>query len=77
MVKNNVKYIKFKNCSRKIKNKITINDLRRLWKCSSAKKKENQKPDESYTKKYQKHAACSYSYKLVYTDDKFKNFKSY
>ena len=40
-------------------------------------KKENQKPDESYTKKYQKHAACSYSYKLVYTDDKFKNFKSY
>ena len=28
-------------------------------------KNEKQKPDESYTKKYQKHAACSYSYKLL------------
>ena len=36
-----------------------------------------QNPIESYTKKYQKHIACSYGYKLVCVDDKFsKNFKS-
>ena len=34
--------------------------------------------NESYTNKYQKHIACSYSYKLVCVDDKFsKSFKSY
>ena len=38
-------------------------------------KKRNPK---SYTKKYQKHIACSYGYKLVRVDDKFsKSFKSY
>ena len=37
-----------------------------------------QNPNESYTKKYQKHVACSYSYKLVCVDDKFsKPSKSY
>ena len=37
-----------------------------------------QNPNESYTKKYQKHVACSYGYKLVCVDDKFsKPFKSY
>ena len=37
-----------------------------------------QNPNESYTKKYQKHVACSYGYKLVRVDDKFsKPFKSY
>ena len=35
-------------------------------------------PTESYTKKYQKHTACSYGYKLVCVDDKFsKAFKPY
>ena len=35
-------------------------------------------PNESYTKKYQKHVACNYGYKLVCTDDKFsKPFKLY
>ena len=40
----------------------------------------NGKPntDESYTKKYLKHFACSYDYKLIYAIDKFtKSFKSY
>ena len=37
-----------------------------------------QNPTESYTNKYQKYAACSYAYKLVYVDDKLsKPFKSY
>ena len=37
-----------------------------------------QNPIESYTKKYQKHIACSYGYKLVCVDDKLcKPFKSY
>ena len=29
----------------------------------------NQNPEESYTNKYQKHAACSYDYKLVCVHD--------
>ena len=34
--------------------------------------------NESYTNKYQKDVACSYGYKLLYVDDKFrKPFKSY
>ena len=34
-------------------------------------------PDESYTRKYQKHVDCSYGYKLMCADDKFsKPFKS-
>ena len=36
-----------------------------------------QKQGESYTSKYQKHAACSYTYKLVYTDDKFRPLLSH
>ena len=36
-----------------------------------------QNPNESYTNKYQKHVASSYSYKLVPVDDKFsKSSKS-
>lgn len=32
----------------------------------------------SYTHKYQKNVACSYGYKIVCVDDKFrKSFKSY
>ena len=37
-----------------------------------------QNPEEPYANKYQKHIACSYSYKLVCGDDKFsKSFKTY
>ena len=39
---------------------------------------EKKNSNESYTNKYQKHVACSYSYKLVCVDDKFsKPSKSY
>ena len=39
---------------------------------------QKQNPDESYASKYQKHVVCSYGYKLVCVDDKFrKSFKSY
>ena len=39
---------------------------------------ENPNPNESYTKKFQKHVAYSYGYKLGCVDDKFiKPFKSY
>ena len=37
-----------------------------------------QNPNDFYTNKYQKHVACSYSYKLVCVNDTFsKPFKSY
>ena len=37
-----------------------------------------QNPEKIYTKKYQKHIACSYGYKFVCVDDKFsKPFKTY
>ena len=38
----------------------------------------NQKQNESFTNKHQKHYACICGYKLVFLDDKFsKPFKSY
>ena len=37
-----------------------------------------QNPEESYTKKYKKHVACSYGYKLACADNKFsKPLKTY
>ena len=33
--------------------------------------------EETYKKNYQKKIACSYGYKLVIVDDKFKPFKTY
>ena len=40
--------------------------------------KQKQNPTESYTKKYQKHVACSHGYTLVCVDYQFSNpFKSY
>ena len=37
-----------------------------------------QTPNESFSKKYQKHVACKYGHKLAYADDKFsKPYKSY
>ena len=37
-----------------------------------------QNPEESYTKKYQKHIACSYGYKLICVDNTFSQpFRTY
>ena len=39
---------------------------------------EKQNSEKSYIKKYQKHIACSYGYKLLCVDDKFRKlFKTY
>ena len=39
---------------------------------------ENENPNESYTRKYQKHVACSYGYKLLCVKEKFSEaFNSY
>ena len=57
-------FVKFKNYERKINSPFII----------YADFESNQ----SYTSKYQKHAACSYGYKLVCVDDKFSEpFKTY
>ena len=68
---------KFRNYERKIKLPfmIYINFERILVPKNNGK----QNPEESYTNKYKKHIACSYSddYKLVCADDKFsKHFKT-
>ena len=67
-------YGKFKNYERNIKlSFIVYADFE-----STIVPEDNgkQNPEESYTKKYQKHIACSYGYKLVCVDDKFsKPFK--
>ena len=69
-------YVKFKNFERKLKSPLTIYaDFERIL---APEDNGMQHPNESYTNKYQKHVACSYSYKLVCVDDKFSNpFKSY
>ena len=67
-------YIKFKNFERKMKSPfMTYADFE-----SILVPEDNGNPNESYTNKYQKHVACSYGYKLVCVDDKFrKPFKLY
>ena len=56
-------YVKFKNFERKIKSSFTIYaDFESILVPDDNAK---QNPNESYTNKYQKHAACSYGYKLV------------
>ena len=69
-------YIKFKNSGRKKKTPLKIYaDLKSI---SVPEDNEKRNPNEFYSKKYQKHVACSYDYKLVWVDDKFrKPFKSY
>ena len=55
-------YVKFKNYERKI---VPENSRK-------------EKPEQSYTNKYQNTFACSYCYKLVCINDKFsKLFKTY
>ena len=69
-------YVRFKNYERKLKSLLMIYaDLESIL---LPEDNEKQNPDESYTKKYQKHVGCSYGYKLIYVGDKFsKPFKSY
>ena len=69
-------YVNFKTFERKINSPFMIYaDFESIIVPKDNKK---QNPWESYTNKYQKHIACSYSYKLVCVDDKFsKLFKSY
>ena len=70
------KYVKFKNYERKIKSRLIIYVDFEAFLVPKGNRR--QKPEESYTKKYQKHIACSYDYKLVCVDYKFsKNFKEY
>ena len=69
-------YIKFTNFGRKIKSAFLIYaDFEKILLHEDNGKKN---PNESYTNKYQKHAPCSYGFKLVCAGDKFsKSFKSY
>ena len=70
-----VEYVKLKEFERKIKAKFMIYaDFESILAPEDNGK---QNPSDSYTNKYQIHAACSYGYKLVWVDDKFsKHFKS-
>ena len=64
-------YVKFKNYERRIKSLFIIyEDFESILVLEDNGKKN---PKESYTDKYQKHIACSNSYKLVCVDDKFSN----
>ena len=69
-------YVKLKNYERKIKSPFIIYaDFESVLVPEDNGK---QNSEESYTKKYQKHIACSYGYKLVCVDDKFsKHFTVY
>ena len=62
-------YVKFKNYERKVKSPFLIYADSESTLVPENNGKQN--PDESYTNKYQKHAAYSYGYKLVCFDDKF------
>ena len=63
-------YGKFRNYERKIKSTFIIYaDFESIL---VPQDNGMQNPEESYTSKYQKHIACSYSYKLVCVDDKFR-----
>ena len=78
MVKKTIKmpkkseYVKLKNYKRKIKLPFMIYaDFESILVPEDNGK---QNPNQSYANKYQKHVACSYGYKLVYIDDKFKSY---
>ena len=69
----NGEYVKFKKFGRKMKLPFMIYTDSILIPEDNRKQNQN----ESYTKKYQKHVACSCGYKLVCVYDKFsKPFKS-
>ena len=69
-------YVRLKNYKRKIKLTYMIYaDFESILVPEDNRK---QNPDGTYTNKYQKHVASTYSYKLVCVDDMFsKSFKSY
>ena len=69
-------YVKFTNFERKKKSPFMIyGDFESILVPEDNRK---QNPNEFYTRKYQKHVACSYGYKLVCVDYKFsKLFRSY
>ena len=69
-------FAKFKNYERKTKSPFMINvDFESILVSEDDRRKN---PNESYTNNYQRHVACSYSYKLICVDDKFsERFKSY
>ena len=60
-------HIKFRNYERKIKSPFIIRtDFESILLSEDNGK---QHPEEPYANKYQKHIACSYSYKLVCVND--------
>ena len=66
MLKNG-KYIKFINYERKAKSSFMFYaDFESIL---VPEDHEKQNPEETYMKKYQKHIACSYGYKLVCLND--------
>ena len=68
----NGEHVRLKNYDRKIKSPIMI--YANFESILLREDTEKQNPYVSYTNKYQKHVACSYSYKLlVFVDDKFSN----
>ena len=65
--------IKFNKYSRKLKSpQVNYADFESILTKFESKE---QKPDQSYTDKYQYHTACSYGYKLVCADDVFSKPK--
>ena len=67
------KYIRFKNFGRKIKSPFMIyTDFESIIIAPEDNGKLN--PEESYTKKYQIHVACSYGNKLVCVDEPFHSY---
>ena len=66
-------YVKFRNYERKLKSPFII-----CAEFESILMPEDNWKQNPYTSQYQKHIACSYSYKLVCVDDKVSNpFKTY
>ena len=68
-------YVKLKNYERKIKSPFIIHEDFESILVPENNGKQN--PKEPYTNKYQKHIACSNSYKLVCVDRFSKPFKTY
>ena len=67
---NKGEYVKFKNCEQKIKSTFMIYaDFESILVPEDNGK---QNTNESCTNKYQKHVSCSYGYKLVFVDYKFR-----
>ena len=69
-------HVKFRNYERKLKSPFII--YAEFESILMPEDNGKQNPEETYTSQYQKHIGSSYSYKLVYLDDKVSNpFKTY